>query len=247
MFIVRNGRRIPYLFDADPGGGGGDPTPTPPATPPAAPTPPAPTPPASPTDAQLAAERAAATQAQTEAIATQLGVPVEEAVKIVAQHRAAEEASKSETQRAQEAAAAAQAEAERVRNEAVVALRDVHKRAALVSAGIVDATQQNDLMLLVQIPEGTADADLPTVALAKVEELRQRYPAMFGSATPGRTPPPSTTPGVPPTPPAPGGPAGTSLFDRGAERAKAEAARNPARHPNPFDSANEPRRDAPNV
>ena len=158
---------------------------------------------------------------------------VEEAAAVIARAKEAERATMSEADKAKADAQLARDEANRIRAEAQLTLRGVHVRGALVGAGVADPKVQTDLAKLVTIPEGTAEADLETVAAAQVADLKQRYPAMFGGAAGG--PAPSHQPGTRPVPP-PGGQQGMTAFERGAAAAAAQFPnRDRSASTNPFD------------
>jgi hypothetical protein len=218
--------------DGGAGGGGGTP-PAPPA-PPAADPPPAGVP-QSKVD-EIVKERVGDTKRATEErIAKDLGVPLDEAKRLIAAAKATEDEQKSEAQRAREAADAEKAEAERTKGESTLARHQANvERHILRNLSLTDAEGKplddeavdkkvGRIARLVDVEVG-ADADAIKAAVAT---LKGEEPLMFGTAdaSTGGTPPPTGDPAG--TPPAKPGAEGA--FERGKQRAKAAAG--PAEYP----------------
>ena len=183
-------------------------------------TPPAPT--ITTAEATKAAELAAANAktAAEQAIAEQLGVTIEEAKKIVADKKAADDATKSEAQKALEAAQTAQAAADVARNEAEAERLAAKIERKLAAAGIPEASMAR-AGRLIAVSAGADDAAID----AEIAALKTEMPALF--TTPGGAPPapPAGTGTPPPAPPA-GGQAITTALERGKALAQ-------QRHPQP--------------
>ncbi len=185
-------------------------------------TPPAPAPTITTAEATRAAELAAANAktAAEQAIADQLGVTIEEAKKIVADKKAADDATKSEAQKALEAAQTAQAAAEKAKADADRERLAAKVERKLAAAGIPEAAMTR-ASRLVAVP---ADADDAAIDV-EITALKTEMPALF--TTPGGAPPapPAGTGTPPPAPPA-GGQAITTALERGKALAQ-------QRHPQP--------------
>lgn len=235
---------------ADPGTGAppppAPPNPPPPG-PPSPPSPPAPpgppaTPPAGylPQD-QVAAiatrERAAGERAAQEALVQQLGVPIEEAKRLLEAGRAAEDAGKTEQQRATDAANAEKAAAEQAKGTAAQAEHRANLVTALVLAGVEvkdkegkrDTSKVESLTRLIDVPAGAKPEEID----AAIEKCKADFPALFQASEPAPEIDPKTgKPKVQP-PPAPGSdPKGTPPRGTGSEDAFARGQARAQKHGN---------------
>lgn len=134
-------------------------------------------------NAMLARERTTAQQTAAQQIATDLGVPVDEAKQIIADRKATDDARKSEAERDREAAATAKAEADRYKAQAMQDLHDSRVEVALARAGV---DLDNDVLrraavAAVDVPVG-ADAD---AVKAAVEKAKTDAPQLFGQPATG--------------------------------------------------------------
>jgi hypothetical protein len=206
--------------------------PTPPApAPPPVPTPPTPPAPPEPPERQLpqsqvneivAREAAKAREKAATDLAAELGLPLEEAKALITVAKAKAEGEKSEAQKAREQADKETAEARTIKAEAAQELYATRADAALLRAGA--PSEEQDLQRLRGLLTTKVGDDAKAIE-ADVAKAKERFPALFGTATLRRTPH-SDPPGRPPaTPPKDG-------FERGAQRARDEAAKRAA-YPKP--------------
>lgn len=150
-----------------------------------------------------------------EDVAKQLGVSVEEAKKIIEDHRKQEDKDKSEAQLEKEAAARERAAAETEKSEATKEKHNAAVERALLRAlpkdlddKVLDA-KVSKIARLVDVEVG-ADADAIKKA---VESLQKDMPELFGGTVEGA--PNSDPPGTPPKKKT-----SDDAFSKGAERAK---------------------------
>lgn len=173
------------------------PAPAPPAPAPA-PAPPAPQQTAATGISQEEMNRIAArekSQGQAEKereIAEKFGVSVEEAERIVKDHRESQDKLKSEAERDREAAAREKAEAERAKTDGTAKEHLLNVKLALVDHGVKDATKLDKIAKLVDVENG-ADGDKIKAA---IEALSKDMPELFGQPDPNAPRPPA-----PPAPP----------------------------------------------
>lgn len=242
------------FFDGDPGGGGGAPPATPPTTPPATGAPPQPTAEELAERQRIGTQqKREGQQAQRKATAKALGLPedtdqatLDGVLAALAFQRAeadaADTAAMTDAERIRKAAETAQATADartREANERIRAsiVRDVARDAGAVATltaedGTTSPGPLDDVIRLATIEAEFDPADeaaYRTAAVAAIGAVKDRYPTMFGgqATPPAGTPPrpPSTTPaGGGPAGPPPGGQPATGALERGAERAKRDAA-----------------------
>lgn len=149
-------------------------------------------------------------------IVTTLGVPLEDAKKIIAERKQREESEKSEAQKAREAADAEKAEAVKERAAAAAERHSIKVERALLKAG-ADPDKLAKLSRLVDAEPGVEDDALKTA----VEEVAKDFPDAFGTSDRSR-PRPVSSDAKDKTPPHKPTPEGG--YDRGKQRA---AARNP--------------------
>lgn len=150
-------------------------------------------------------------------LAEELGVSVDEAKRIIAEHRSREEAEKSEAQKAREAADAEKAEAAKAREAAARDRYDTRVERALLRAGVPDAGDKLDRVKRMV----TADVDSDDDAIrADVDALKKEFPQLFEQPKGGGPPPSGDPPGHPPKPKGSDDP-----MKRGAARAKARFGR----------------------
>ena len=138
-------------------------------------------------------EKAQGHRAAMQEVSEKLGMTIEEATKLVADHKAAEDAQKSEAQKDREAAATERAEAATLKSEAARELHVARVTSALIAAGVDAKTIP---VINLAVPVG-ADAAAITVA---IDALKVTAPGLFGVA-PARQ---DTTPPAPPGSPAAG-------------------------------------------
>lgn len=159
------------------------------------------------------AEHARGKKAAREELLRELGVAdLKDAKTVLDAVKVADEAQKTEAQRAVEAANAREAAAVAREHAADAREKAAAITGALISAGIADATQRNEL-----VPMVAAKLTDDTDAAAAVEAIKATFPQLF-AAPAGQTPAPSGDPRNP-TPPAPV--TGTSAWDAGIARAAA--------------------------
>lgn len=215
-----NGQSIPVVRGGDGDGGTGEDPPPPP--PPPKSDPPKSDPPKVTFTAEQQAElnRIAAREkdegkrAAERAIADELGVPLDQAKKILEAHNKAEEEKKSEEQRLADERAALAKEREDVDAER----HRTNVERALVLQGVTDEVKIRRIAAILAT-EGLQPGARPDDISASVTKLREDMPELFGAGSP----PPPPDGGVRGNPPPPRG--GEDAFKRGEERAKAVASR----------------------
>lgn len=206
------------------------PTPTPPAPAPAAAAPapePKPTEEKTFTQADLdkyaARARSEGKKSATNEVAEALGIPVEDAKKIIAAHQEAEAAAKTEAERARDEAAAAKAEADKAKADAAQELFKAKLERKLtragVGAGLTDSEEdekkrQSLMARAVRLVDLEADADDEAIA-TEIEQLKADVPGLFTSASAA---PASAPSGVTPSKPPSGGQSSVSPLDKGRSR-----------------------------
>jgi hypothetical protein len=185
---------------------------------------------------KLAGRRAAeAERAAAKKLAEKLGMSVDDAVQLIADHKAAEDAKKDELTRAQEAAATAQRDAEAARAEAARLQRESLIERKLVAAGVGSGHPADKREAVLTRARAAlvlaADAD-PEAIDAEIANTVELIPGLIAPQGPATTPAPSgVTSGA--TPPAGGQPAKTAL-ERGRERARAATPASNTERPDPF-------------
>jgi hypothetical protein len=166
-------------------------------------------------DKAASARAAEAKRKATSDLAEQLGVSVDEAKKIIAASKSAEDAQKTEAQRAKEAADAAKLEADAAKAEAAAERMAARIERALLKNHVRDDCLDDSLALL------KVDADAsPEEITAAVAAFAERRPEFFGTADEGeskRTPAPGDPKGKPTPKKA------EDAWARGEERAKRSA------------------------
>ncbi len=213
--------------------GNGEPTSTPAPTPPPEPTPAIggeKTVPQSEVNRIIEARVGETKRATEEAIAKQLGVPVEEAKRMIEAAKAADDKDKSEAQLAREKADREAADSTAEKTAAAKERHEASVERALVRSIKVptdvkpedeDEWIDKKVARLVRLVDVEVGADAAAIKAA-VDALRKDEPLLFGSAesdTPGRSSAPNSDPkGSPPKKPQ-----GEDAMTRGAERAKAAA------------------------
>jgi colicin import membrane protein len=163
-------------------------------------------------DKAASARAAEARRKATADLAEQLGVSVEEAKKIIAASKSAEESQKTEAQRAKEAADQAKREAEEAKAEAARERQAAQVERALIKSRVRDDCLEDSLALLKVDAEAS-----PEEITAAVEAFTQRRPEFFDTDSGDgsrRTPPPGDPKGKPAPKKA------EDAFARGEERAK---------------------------
>lgn len=164
--------------------------------------------------------------------ADQLGVPLEEAKRIIKERQEADEKNATDLQKAQKAQADAEADRD---TKVTTAQRELHlERAdrALVAAGIPD----DDAKLARLRGMLTVEVGAPYEDVKKdVEKLKTDFPALFDAPPPPGTPP--KPPGSGPKGSPPGGKVDQDAMQRGLDRAKAATSRQPGGEdgPRPFE------------
>lgn len=138
-------------------------------------------------------EKAQGHRAAMQEVSEKFGMTIEEATKLVADHKAAEDAQKSEAQKDREAAAADRADAAQIKAAAAQELHAAKVTSALIAAGVDAKTIP---VINLAVPVG-ADAAAITVA---IDALKVTAPGLF-TAAPARQ---DTTPPAPPGTPAAG-------------------------------------------
>lgn len=223
---------------------------TPPAAPPATPpAPPAPTPPGgdgggdektftqADLDRHAGRVRSEATKAAERKLAEDLGVPIDQAKKLIADAKAAEDAAKTDAERLRDGAAAAKTQAEQDRAAAAAekfaAKLERRLASAGVGAGIEDEAQAAAVMAralrVVNLAADASDDDIT----AEIDQLKADIPGLFGTQVPApacgqpATVPSGVTPGKPPA----GGQQPATGMDAGRARAKAGRSTDPPADP----------------
>ena len=165
------------------GDGGGAPAGGPSGgSPPAAGDPPSPRFTQADIDREKGAAAKEAEKAAGQKLAEALGVPLEEAKRIIAERKAAEEAKKDEATKAKEEAERAKAEAEAAKADAAKITRTAQATIALNRVG-VPADRFDDALTLL-LADLAADADAEAIKGA-AEKLKTDKPWLFGTAAPG--------------------------------------------------------------
>jgi hypothetical protein len=164
-------------------------------------------------DKAASARASEARRKATSDLAEQLGVSLDEAKKIIAASKSAEDAQKTEAQRAKEAADQAKAEADQAKAEAALERQAARIERALIKDHVRDDCLEDSLALMKVDAEAT-----PEELTAAVQAFKERRPEFFeaeGGGDPKRTPPPGDPKGKPT------GKKAEDAFARGEERAKA--------------------------
>lgn len=151
-----------------------------------------------------AREKAAGRRAAEEALATSLGVSVEDAKKIIADHKAAEDAKLSEADRAKQKAEADAAEAAKLKNNSAGEFRLARIERALAAEEFPKIADDAATAKVVRMVDVALDASYDDVREA-VKQLKTEFPALFEKAKDdgkGKKPPlPGSAPsGKPPAP-----------------------------------------------
>lgn len=170
-------------------------------------------------------EKEAGKRAAAEEFATQLGVPLEEAKKILADHKAAEDAKKSEADRLKDAAEADKREAEKNKSTTASEIRGARIERALAAAKFPKIDDDAATAKVVRMIDVPLDASLDDVKEA-VAELAKEFPALFAEVKDDGKGKPPRLPGSAPSgkPPAPVGDNEGGLA-AGARRFKEQAAK----------------------
>jgi hypothetical protein len=222
--------------------GNGEPTPTPTPAPTPEPTPtPVPTPDPDPAGdksiSQAELDRILHTRSgemkrqAEENLAKSLGVPIEEAKRLITAAQTAEDSQKSEAQLAREKAdreanEAAEAKTASTLEKHQSAVERALVRAIKVPADIADDDDKTDEYLdrkvsrLARLVDVEIGADAAAIKAA-VDALRKDEPLLFGSEAAGSGKPPGSAPNGDPKGTPPKRTSTESGFDKGAERAKA--------------------------
>lgn len=156
-------------------------------------------------------------RAAQEEISKRLGVPIEEAERLLKEMRKRADDEKSEAQRAREAADAEKAEAEREKQAAAQERHDARVERALLASGITDEAKVKRVGRLLDVEVGAE----PDVIKAAVTTLKKDMPELFGEAPGGKKPPASDPNGKPPT----GKSGDESALERGMKRGVATGSR----------------------
>lgn len=183
-YVTLDGVVLPVIS-----GGDGEPVVPPPADPPVV------DPPAAPktftqdeVDRIVGREKAAATRAAEQKLATDLGVPLAEAKQILADQQAAQQAAMTEADRKLAQAASETAAAAASTAAAAAATRQANITVALARAGITSARVAS--LVDLELADGTADE---AGIGAAIEAIKADTPALFAPAAPAAgttTPPP---------------------------------------------------------
>lgn len=153
-----------------------------------------------------AREKAAGKRAAEQALAESLGIPLEDAKKIIADHKAAEDKKKSEADRLKEAADADKRAAEANKSTTASEVRTARIERALAAAKFPKIDDDKATAKVVRMIDVETDASYDDVKEA-VAELAKEFPALFEAPKDdGKTKPPKL-PGSAPSgkPPAPTG------------------------------------------
>lgn len=153
-----------------------------------------------------AREKAAGKRAAEQALAESLGIPLEDAKKIIADHKAAEDAKLSEADRAKQKAEADAAEAAKLKNTGAGEVRTARIERALAAAKFPKIDDDAATAKVVRMVDVALDASYDDVKEA-VAELAKDFPALFEAVKDdGKTKSPKL-PGSAPSgkPPAPTG------------------------------------------
>lgn len=149
-------------------------------------------------DAVASREKDQGKRAAEQAIATQLGVSIEDAKKIITAAKERDDADKSEAQKAREAADREKAAAESEKQQAARERHETRVERMLIRAG-VDPSNDKRLNRALRTMEVEIGAEEKAISAA-IEDLKKEEPAWF-AATPVGDPPkgkPSDPPGTPP-------------------------------------------------
>lgn len=142
-------------------------------------------------------EKASAGRSAATALAEQLGMPLEDAKKALADFAAAQDAAKTQQQRDAEALTAALAEADRAKAEAAGARHVVAIERELVRAGLAlpdDAAERDEALTQAAALVAAQPGDDGTAIAAAVKATKRRWPGLFatpqkaGSGDPGPGP-----------------------------------------------------------
>lgn len=180
-----------------------------------------------------AKEKAAGKRAAEQAFADSLGVSIEDAKKIIADHKVAEDAKKSEADRLKDAAAAEKAEAEKNKSTTAGEVRTARIERALAAEKFPKIDDDTATATVVRMVDVALEASYDDVKDA-VKELKKEFPALFAEVKDDGTGKPPKLPGSAPSgkPPAPTGDT-ESKMDVGAKRFQDQQARR--RGYNPLD------------
>lgn len=153
-----------------------------------------------------AREKAAGKRAAEQALAESLGIPLEDAKKIIADHKAAEDAKLSEADRAKQKAEADAVEAAKLKNTGAGEVRTARIERALAAAKFPKIDDDTATAKVVRMVDVALDASYDDVKEA-VAELAKDFPALFEAVKDDGKPKPPKLPGSAPSgkPPAPTG------------------------------------------
>lgn len=153
-------------------------------------------------------------QAAQRQVAEDLGVSLDEAKRIITEHRTREESEKSEAQKARDQAEKEKADAEKAKADAARERYDTRVERALLRAGVPDDEGKLDRVKRMVTAEVDADQDAIS---ADVAQLKEDFPQLFAQqqSNGGGRAPSGDPPGNPPKPKG-----GDDPLKRGAERAK---------------------------
>ena len=130
-------------------------------------------------------EKASASRSAASQLAESLGMSVDEAKKLIAEHAAAKDAAKTEAERNAEALTAARTEADRARAEAAAARHAVAIERELVRAGLAlpddPAEREEALSQAAALVRADPGADATALADA-VKATKKRWPGLFATA-----------------------------------------------------------------
>lgn len=170
-------------------------------------------------------EKEAGKRAAEEAFAKQLGVPLEEAQKIIADHKAAEDAKLSDADKAKQAAEADKAAAAANKNLTATEVRTARIERALGAEEFPKIGDDKATAKVVRMVEAELALDASTEDCREaVKELKKEFPQLFEKAKDDGKTPPGAKPPIPGSapkgkPPAPAGD-NESDYDRGVRRAR---------------------------
>lgn len=181
-------------------------------------------------------EKEAGKRAAEQAFADQLGIPIDEAKKIIETHKAAEDAKKSEADRLKDAAAKEKSDADALKATSAGEVRTARIERALAAEKFPKIDDDKATAKVVRMLDVASDASYEDVREA-VKDLKKDFPSLFEEAKDdgkNKKPPlPGSAPsGRPPTPPSDN----ESAFERGQRRFADEAKKR--RGFNPFEKKN---------
>ncbi len=136
-------------------------------------------------DQQFAARARQATATARADVARELGMSIEDAAKVLAAAKAADEAAKTEAQRQADRTSAAEAAAKAAEAKAAEAERMQGATLALAAAGVDPAAIPRVARLL--------DLGSEVSAADQIEQLRKDLPGLFGKSSGTPSPPTTTT------------------------------------------------------